>query len=264
MTRTYYLLVSAAVGAAVLAVEVAAVRAMAPALGSGPVAWSSLLSVALAAMAVGNLSGGVLSRQAPCGIIAWSLAAASAYLLALSQFYRPAMLWSGDCPLLAGAIAAAAIAQAVPLALLSMVAPAILPPWRNRHRPLGGARFGGRKQRRDRRGADRGPRLPARPGPGAILLGVGGDAGAGRNAGRLAAAAMAGCRRPSDFAGAGGRLLARHDADAAVQSDYGQLEIREVPTARILLIDGLPQTALPAHLGPGDGLRYGYLLEAGC
>jgi hypothetical protein len=42
-----------------------------------------------------------------------------------------------------------------------------------------------------------------------------------------------------------------------VQSQYGQLEVRDTALARILLIDGLPQTGMPARLAPGDGVRYG-------
>ena len=61
MARAYYLLIAAAAGAAVLALEVLAARTMAPALGSGPVSWSALLAVALGTLAVGNLAGGLLS-----------------------------------------------------------------------------------------------------------------------------------------------------------------------------------------------------------
>jgi len=52
-----------------------------------------------------------------------------------------------------------------------------------------------------------------------------------------------------------------HQIDSAVQSSYGQLEIHDTGLSRVLLIDGLPQTGLPAQFAPGDGLRYGYLLE---
>ena len=52
-----------------------------------------------------------------------------------------------------------------------------------------------------------------------------------------------------------------HKPEAIVQSCYGQLEVCDTPTARILLIDGLPQTGLPSNVMPGDGLRHGYLLE---
>ena len=64
MARTYYLLISGGVGATALAIEVIAARTMAPALGSGPVTWSTLLAVALGMLAVGNLSGGLLSERA--------------------------------------------------------------------------------------------------------------------------------------------------------------------------------------------------------
>ncbi len=46
-----------------------------------------------------------------------------------------------------------------------------------------------------------------------------------------------------------------------LQSRQGQVEIREADNQRILLLDGLPQTAMPAEVAPGQALRHGYLLE---
>jgi len=47
-----------------------------------------------------------------------------------------------------------------------------------------------------------------------------------------------------------------------VESPYGQLEVREDLGEKRLLVDGLPQTSLPAGpVTPGDALRHGYLLE---
>ena len=127
MARVYWLLISAASGAAVLALEVLAARAMTPSLGSGPVAWSALLAVALGMLAAGNLLGGLLSEWvSACGAVAWSWAAASLGLVALSQYYAPAMQWSAGQSLLLGAAAAALITQAVPLLMLGLVTPVIL------------------------------------------------------------------------------------------------------------------------------------------
>ena len=59
---------------------------MAPAIGSGPTAWSALLAVALGSLAAGNLLGGVVAdRWRPSGVVAWSLAAAALALVTLSQ-----------------------------------------------------------------------------------------------------------------------------------------------------------------------------------
>jgi hypothetical protein len=53
-----------------------------------------------------------------------------------------------------------------------------------------------------------------------------------------------------------------HAPGPVMQSRYGQLEVRSTELGQVLLIDGLPQTGLPADVLPGEGLRRGYLLEA--
>jgi spermidine synthase len=55
--------------------------------------------------------------------------------------------------------------------------------------------------------------------------------------------------------------LAQQRQRYPVESLYGQLEVRDTGTGRVLLIDGLHQTALPTELGPGEAIRCGYLLE---
>ena len=88
----YLLMVSAVGGAAVLGLEVLAARAMAPAIGSGSAAWSSLLAVALGTLAAGNLLGGFLAdRASALAILAWSLVLAAVAVVGLSQVYPPAM-----------------------------------------------------------------------------------------------------------------------------------------------------------------------------
>jgi hypothetical protein len=263
MARRYYLFVSASVGAAVLALEVVAGRSMAPALGSGSATWSAVLAVALGMLAVGNLAGGLLSdRVLPCGAIAWSLAASSAYLLFLSQFYASAMRWSADCPFPIGVVAAALITQAVPLGMLGVITPTIL-----HHGKDATGRWAGLVLAAGSSGGI----------AGALVAGLVGVPSLGLTRSYLSCAgllALAGMPAvwPQRRWLAGGVLLAslaavavcwgRQRPDVLVQSRYGQLEVRETPTARILLIDGLPQTGLPADLVPGGGLRYGYLLEA--
>lgn len=246
-----------------LAVEVIAARTIAPALGSGTVTWAAVLAVALGVLALGNLAGGLLSERAqPCGVIAWSMAASSAYLLLLSRFYAPAMLWSADCPLLVGSIAAAMIIQAVPLGLLGIITPTIL-----HHGEKAAGRWAGLV-------------LAAGSGggiAGALIAGLICLPGLGLTrsylcfAGLLALAGLP-ATWPQRRWLAGSVLWALlavaaacwclRKPDAVVQSWYGQLEIVDTPTARMLLIDGLPQTGLPADLVRGDGLKCGYLLEA--
>jgi predicted membrane-bound spermidine synthase len=263
MARTYYLLISASVGVAVLALQVVAARTLAPALGSGSVMWSALLAVALGMLAAGNLFGGLLSERAlPCGVIAWSLAASSAYLLLLSRFYASAMRWSADCPWPIGTVTAALITQALPLGLLGLITPTILV-----HGKSGTGRWTGLVLAVGSGGGI----------VGALVAGLVGLPGLGiRRCYLCLAALLALAGMPAVWPQrrwrAGGVLWAllvavavcwyRSEPGTVEQSRYGQIEVHDTPTARILLIDGLPQTGLPADLMPGDGLRYGYLLEA--
>ena len=61
---SYVLVLSFLTGAAVMAVELAAPRLVAPDLGSGLVTWSGTFAVFLAAMAFGNWIGGRLADRA--------------------------------------------------------------------------------------------------------------------------------------------------------------------------------------------------------
>jgi hypothetical protein len=262
MRRAYYLIVSAVAGAAVLALEVLAARAMAPAIGSGSVSWAVLLAVALGMLAVGNLVGGVLSeRLPPDALVAWCLASAANCLVALSQGYAPAMRWSAQQPLLAAAALAAMITQAVPLVLLGLISPAIL------------------RQPAAARGPWSGAVLAAGSGGGIVGALVAGivllpTVGIARSylvvAALLAVVALPAALRRRRWLAllliVGGLAAAawgwqRADPGPIVQSCFGQIEVDKTETASVLLIDGLPQTGMPADLAPGDGLRYGYLLE---
>ena len=279
MAKTYYLLIAAAAGMVVLALEVVAARTIAPALGSGPVSWSALLAVALGTLAAGNLAGGVLSDRVRAeGMIAWSLAAASACFVLLSQCYPVAIRWSAGLSLIAGAVAGATIILAVPVAALGTITPVIL---------RGG----------DGKGSWAGMVLAA-----GSAGGIAGAMAAGlwlvpclglARSYLLLGVFLAGMAVPAVWQrrrwlaallvlltlGSAGVCWLRHTAvggygirtyppsrGKVIQSRHGQLEVRRTEAGRLLLIDGLPQTGLPGELTvtgilPGDGLRYGYLLE---
>jgi len=268
MARAYYVFVSFAAGAAVLALEVLAARAMAPALGSGSATWAALLATALGMLAVGNLLGGLLSERANGnGPVIWALVVAAVYVLVFSQVHGPVLRWAAEPPLLVGTIIAAAATQAVPLAMLGIITPIIL-------------QYG----HENKYGSDRGGRWA-----GIVLAAgcIGGIAGAlvagflllpGVGLTRsflcvavlLAGTALLGVWPERRWV-AGLLLLAslvsaalcwaRQDADRVVESLCGRLELRKTGSARLLLIDGLPQTTLPERLVPGEALRRGYLLE---
>lgn len=269
MAKAYYLLISATAGAAVLALEVLAARTMAPVLGSGSVTWSALLAVALGMLAIGNLAGGLLAdRVRPGGVIAWSLGVGAACLVLLSQYYSPAMRWSAGLSLLTGAVTAAAITQAVPIAMLGTITPVIL-------------RLG---REESPKGWWAGLVLAAGSGggiAGALTAGLVllPELGLARSyllvSGLLAVATVpAVCQQRRWLAALlvlaslalAGVCWHRYEPGRVIQSRHGQLEVETSETGHVLLIDGLPQTGLPTELLdagflPGDGLRYGYLLE---
>ena len=132
MSKAYFLSVVAVAGGTVLALEVLAARAMAPALGSGPVTWSALLATALGSLAIGSLLGGSSgSRSEPATVIAWALLVAAGYLVVLSQFCNAALQWTAKLPLLIAEVGAAVLVQAAPLIVLGTITPVILHHGRN-------------------------------------------------------------------------------------------------------------------------------------
>lgn len=265
MLRAYYVLVATAAGAAALALEVLAARAMAPALGSGPVAWSAVLAVALGMLAAGNLLGGWLSdRRATDSLVVWSLVLGAALLVVLSRTYPHAMRWAAGCSLLAGALVAAALTQAAPMCLLGILSPVIVADTPAR---VSRGRWAGLVLAAGSAGGIAGALatglwlLPALGiartylAVAAMLAAVALPLAAGRKRIPAAAATLVALVTVA-------WLLATHAPSGVVQSRYGQLEVRREAGATILLCDGMMQTAMPAALLPGDGLRHGYLLEA--
>lgn len=265
-SRAVILLAALTSGAAVLALEVLAARTMAPALGTGSVAWSALLAVALGSLAAGNFLGGLLADRAPpAALVAWLLAVPAAAVVVLSQIYAPLMRWAAEGSLLGSALTAAAVTQCLPMLMLGALTPALL-----------------------KAGAD-GP-LRGRWAGAILALGsAGGIAGAlaaglwllpavGLSRSYLAVAAVLATsalmvalrpRRQWFCAALAAAVLIaaavlafRAAPTGVIQSPYGQIEVRTDGPMRVLLIDGLPQTGLPSEVAPGEALHHGYLLEA--
>ena len=264
MLSAYYLGAAAAAGAAVLGLEVLAARTMAPALGTGSIAWAALLAVALGSLAGGNLAGGVLAdRGRPQAVVAWSLAIAGAGLVLMANIHPRVMCSAAGLSLFWGSLVAAAATQCLPMVMLGLVAPVLV--------------------------KARGPAVPGRWAGAVLAAGSGGGiAGAlvaglwllpaaGLTRSYLAvAAALAFAALPA--AAAERRYVAAILAIAvlaaaavcwriapgssAVQSPYGQIEVREAGGGRVLLVDGLPQTAVDGPPRPWESLGRGYLLEA--
>ncbi|HUT31593.1 MAG TPA: fused MFS/spermidine synthase [Sedimentisphaerales bacterium] len=265
MPRLYLLVVAAVVGAAVLGLEVLAARTMAPALGSGSVAWAALLAVALGSLAVGNLLGGTLAdRVRPGSVIVWSLTLAAAVLLLLSRSYGPAMRWAATHSLLLGALVAAAVTQSLPMMLLGMVTPVLVKAGKETVAGswagavlacgsaggIGGALLIGLTVL-PRLGLSKSYLLIAA----ALLLSL--LPGVWKERRRIVAVLMA-----AVMALAVVLWLAGENRNV-IQSRHGQIEIRDVEGGRVLLIDGLPQSALVGDISRWQGLEHGYLLEVG-
>jgi spermidine synthase len=242
--------------------EVLAARAMAPAVGSGPVAWSALLATALGTLAVGNLLGGRLSRRAAANaILPWALAIAAAGIVLLSQCYAPLLGWAAEQPLVLGELAAAALLQAVPLVMLGILTPVILHGGDRIAGPWAGAVLA----------AGSGGGIAGALGAGLLLLpGLGLARSFLVLAVLLAAAAIPAVWTGRRWTAAAVLLLiilyaawrlAEPRQPYPVESLCGQVEVRETGLGRVLLVDGLRQTAFPTDLRPGEALRCGYLLE---
>jgi predicted membrane-bound spermidine synthase len=243
---------------------------LAPALGSGPVAWSALLAVALGALAAGNLLGGWLAeRCVPSRLVPWLSIVAATGLVAFSRTYVPVMHWAASLSLVQGAVVAAMCSQVLPVGALGALTPSLL--------------------------ARGNAACPSGRWAGAILAAgsVGGIAGAlavalvllphcgiARSY-LLLSMALAGSALPLATArrqlltalllaavlGSAAWCAQARPPSEPLQSQFSELEIVANRETKLLLIDGLPQTGLPAPatragLRPGEGLRYGYLLEA--
>lgn len=260
-----YLVAACAAGAAVLGLEVLAARTMAPSIGTGSVAWSALLAVALGSLAAGNFVGGLLAdRVSPESVLSWPLVVASGVIILLSQTYAPLMRWAADGSLFWGAVAAAVSTQCVPMLLLGALTPLLI--------TAGSESFKGRWT-------------------GAVLAcGSGGGIAGALIAGLIILPAFGLSRSYLSIAavlalaalllllvwgrkswGCTGFALACLAAvlvfwsivsgPGVVQSPYGQIEIRPTNGRPVLLIDGLPQSGLPEVILPREGLHRGYLLE---
>jgi SAM-dependent methyltransferase len=191
------------------------------------------------------------------------MAAAAACLLPLAEFHLPAVRFAAGRSLVVGSLAAAAITQAAPVCLLGLLSPAILAAGRGARRPglwAGAVLAAGS-------GGGIGGALVA----GLWLLPAFGIARSYLMAAGVLAVAALPVAWPRRRWLAAAALLAMAALAAVrwhyrteppvVQSLYGQLEVRTQDAGSVLLIDGLPQTGLPAQVRRGDGLRHGYLLE---
>ena len=124
MSRPVLFVVVSLSGASVLALEILGTRVLGPYYGVSLFLWSALISVTLAALAVGYALGGRWADRGPrAGRLALLLAAAGVWVVAVPWLRGPLLAVSGGLGLRAAALLTATLLFFPPLALLGMVSP---------------------------------------------------------------------------------------------------------------------------------------------
>ncbi len=124
-------------GAAVMVVEILGSRVLAPSFGTTLHVWSALITVTLAALAVGYAAGGRLADRRPgLGALMAVMAAAGGTLLVSDLIARPALSVAYEAGMVSGTFMAATLLFLPPLFLLGMLSPMAVRAAAN-HRRLG-------------------------------------------------------------------------------------------------------------------------------
>ncbi|MBI1956937.1 MAG: fused MFS/spermidine synthase [Candidatus Niyogibacteria bacterium] len=114
-------------GAVILVIEIAGTRVLAPFYGSTIFVWSSLITVTLAALAAGYVTGGFIADKRPDGRWFYALIfAGGASALALIKISQPVLIFSDQFGIRWGAFVAALALFALPLFLLSTTGPFVI------------------------------------------------------------------------------------------------------------------------------------------
>ena len=125
--RRYILVAIFLSGAAVLSIEIAGTRLISPFYGTSVWCWSALITVTLAALAVGYRLGGRRADRAPGPATFVNFLGAAAAAVALIPALRfPALKLSAHLGPMYGALAGAALLVAPALTLLSALGPAAI------------------------------------------------------------------------------------------------------------------------------------------
>lgn len=124
MSRPVLFTVVSLSGASVLALEILGTRVLGPYYGVSLFLWSALISVTLAALAVGYALGGRWADRGPrAARLALVLAAAGVWVIAVPWLRGPLLALSGGLGLRAAVLVTATLLFFPPLALLGMVSP---------------------------------------------------------------------------------------------------------------------------------------------
>ncbi len=124
MSRPVLFTVVSLSGASVLALEILGTRVLGPYYGVSLFLWSALISVTLAALAVGYALGGRWADRGPrAGRLALVLAVAGVWVVAVPWLRAPLLAVSGGLGLRTAVLVTATLLFFPPLALLGMVSP---------------------------------------------------------------------------------------------------------------------------------------------
>ena len=113
-------------GAAVMMLELLGTRIIGPFYGVSLYVWSSLISVALIALALGYYLGGLVADKQTRFRLSYAIALAGLTTAAIPFVSRPILLWTNDLGLRAGAFTSALLLFALPLTCLGMVGPQVI------------------------------------------------------------------------------------------------------------------------------------------
>lgn len=113
-------------GAAVMMLELLGTRIIGPFYGVSLYVWSSLISVALIALALGYYLGGLVADKQTRFRLSYALALAGLTTAAIPFVSRPILLWTNDLGLRSGAFTSALLLFALPLTCLGMVGPQVI------------------------------------------------------------------------------------------------------------------------------------------
>ena len=113
-------------GAAVMMLELLGTRIIGPFYGVSLYVWSSLISVALIALALGYYLGGLVADRKTRFRLSYAIALAGLTTAAIPFVCRPVLLWTNDLGLRTGAFTSALLLFALPLTCLGMVGPQVI------------------------------------------------------------------------------------------------------------------------------------------
>jgi spermidine synthase len=120
----YVLLASFFIGGAVLVIEIAGTRVVAPYYGASVYVWSSLIGVTLASLTVGYLAGGWVADRSPVlHAFALETIGGAIALVAIPWLRSPVLVATTPLGVKAGSLSSAAVLFAPPLVLLAMTGP---------------------------------------------------------------------------------------------------------------------------------------------